>query len=72
MTAGPKFNEVLRAYGAGLTRPWDARYDNMKPGVIYGSYVDPEDKLAEKQARSTRAAFEALALVYEKYEEGQV
>lgn len=66
---GPKFSQVLRAYAEGLTRPWDSRWDGMQPGECRGFTSTPEDQIAEKQARSTRAAFESLAALYEKTEE---
>lgn len=61
----PGFSEILRAFAKGLTKQWDVRYEGMVPGQFHGRFSSPEDNLAETQARSTRAAFEALAELYD-------
>jgi hypothetical protein len=67
---GPKFSEVLRAYGKGLTAPWDDRWKNMEPGKLYVGFGDG-DRAAEVEARGRRAGFEELAKLYELYETGE-
>ena len=64
----PKFSEVLRAYAKGLTAPWDRQFKDLKPGQCVTYFVDPANVKTEHQARSTRAAFEELAKLYEIYE----